>query len=244
MSKDTKPSYPSPDYRPKSSAPAIGSYDSAHTTIGGGVAIFHLATNRVVLCYHTVQKYWFLPKGRRDANEDSGSGAEREGFEESGYRNRLLPLPISTRQPKSHHPSQHHKPSPFVSEPVWTQLLPVTPTVQYILHWYIADTLPPALESELSTAEAEQGGAYQYPPKFDPGITLVDRIALEGKEEYEPVRHEGTGVDEEEALYESRLMSVEEAVKRLGRSVEADVVRRGWEAICRRREMEIGDGGM
>ena len=66
----------------QSSPPVTGNWDGAHTTIGAGVAIFHLATTRVVVCYHSVDKYWFLPKGRRDADEDTGAGAEREGFEE------------------------------------------------------------------------------------------------------------------------------------------------------------------
>ena len=67
---------------PTSDPPIVSNWDSAHLTIGAGVAIFHLASSRVVLCYHSVDKYFFLPKGRRDASEDSGSGAEREGFEE------------------------------------------------------------------------------------------------------------------------------------------------------------------
>ena len=71
------------DY-PQADPPIVGNWDSANTTIGGGVAIFHLASSRVVLCYHSADKYWFLPKGRRDASEDTGSGAEREGFEEVG----------------------------------------------------------------------------------------------------------------------------------------------------------------
>ena len=48
------------------------------------MAIFHIASSRVVVCYHPRDKYWFLPKGRRDANEDSGAGAVREGYEEVG----------------------------------------------------------------------------------------------------------------------------------------------------------------
>ena len=67
---------------PPSSLPIVANFDSSHLLLGAGVAIFHLATARVVLCYHSVDQYWFLPKGRRDASEDSGSGAEREGFEE------------------------------------------------------------------------------------------------------------------------------------------------------------------
>ena len=69
---------------PKADPPLVGNWDSANTTIGAGVAIFHLASGRVVLCYHSTHGYYFLPKGRRDASEDTGSGAEREGFEEVG----------------------------------------------------------------------------------------------------------------------------------------------------------------
>lgn len=76
---------PLPDTaRPSSSRPVAVNYDCSHLTIGAGVAIFHIATSRVVVCRHSVDKYWFLPKGRRDAGEDTGPGAEREGFEEVG----------------------------------------------------------------------------------------------------------------------------------------------------------------
>ena len=67
---------------PSSDAPLVANFQSADCTIGAGVAIFHLASSRVVVCYHSAEKYWFLPKGRRDAGEGSGTGAEREGFEE------------------------------------------------------------------------------------------------------------------------------------------------------------------
>lgn len=115
--------------------------------------------------------------------------------------------------------------------------MPVTRTAQYILFWYIAETVPPDLEKSLSAQEMEQGNAYQYPPKFDLGITLKQRANMEGVT-YQPVKHEDTGVDEEEALYESYLMPIEEAVGRLGRSVQADVIRKGWEAIQLRRQIE------
>ena len=80
--------------------------------------------------------------------------------------------------------------------------------------------------------------AYQYPPKFDTKMTLKERTMRE--EGYEPIRHYNTGVDAEEALYESSLMPVEEAVEKLGRGISADVVRKGWEAILLRHEMEDG----
>ena len=68
--------------KPPSDRPVLANFDSSHLTIAAGVAIFHLASARVVLCWHGGEKYWFLPKGRRDASEDSGAGGEREGFEE------------------------------------------------------------------------------------------------------------------------------------------------------------------
>ncbi|KAL8896564.1 MAG: hypothetical protein Q9207_007651 [Kuettlingeria erythrocarpa] len=241
------------DRRPSSNNPVIANFDSAHLTVAAGVAIFHLATSRVVVCYHSTERYWFLPKGRRDAGEDSGTGAEREGFEEviklpstrlsiikliqlqSGYRNRLLPIPLHHRQPKAHNPSVPA--TPFVTEPVWTQLMPIARSSQYILFWYIAETLPPDAEVQLSQRSRNKDGAYQMPPPFPRDTTLKDRVTLE-QEGYEPVRHPNTGVNEEEALYESYLLPVEEAVHKLRGTVMADVVRKGWEGICARKVVE------
>lgn len=168
--------------------------------------------------------------------------AERLIVQQSGYRNRLLPIPLRHRQPQAHHPS--NPPSPYVTEPLWTQMMPVSRSSQYILFWYIAETLPPDLENTLSQQSKQQeDGAYQIPERFPRNLTLKERVALEG-EGYEPVRHENTGVDEEERLYDSCLLPVEEAVGKLKGTVMADVVRRGWEGICERREMEdaVGSG--
>ena len=65
--------------------PVWRSFDSGHLLLGGGVAIFHLATSRVVVIRHSRENYWFLPKGRRDVGEESAAGAEREGFEEVAF---------------------------------------------------------------------------------------------------------------------------------------------------------------
>ena len=78
--------------------------------------------------------------------------------------------------------------------------------------------------------------AYQYPPRFEANMTLKERVEMD--EGYEPIRHENTGVNAEEALYESYLMPVNEAIEKLGRGVSADVVRKGWEAIQLRQRME------
>ncbi|KAH9873195.1 hypothetical protein J1614_005593 [Plenodomus biglobosus] len=217
---------------PHSFEPLIAQFSGGNFILGGGVAIFHIATGRVVICraHERGSTYYFLPKGRRDAGEESGRGAEREGYEESGYRNRLLPLPTAHRQPQAH-PRVHA--SPLVAEPVWMQMISFK--IQYILYWYIAETLPPALEADLET---EAGAPYKPPPPYPQGLSLRERIKME-PEGYEPLHHEGTGVDEGEKLYVSELVSVEEAVRKLGKdSVLADVVLRGWKGIKDRFAIE------
>jgi hypothetical protein len=107
--------------------------------------------------------------------------------------------------------------------------------VQYVLYWYIAETLPPSLEAELET---EPGEAYRPPPPFPIDLSLRDRVKME-PEGYEPKHHPGTGVDEEEQEYKSYLVPVEEAVKKFGKkSVMADVVLKGWKGIQDRYAME------
>ncbi|KAL8645147.1 MAG: hypothetical protein Q9226_007432 [Calogaya cf. arnoldii] len=220
--------------RPTSNLPVIANFDSAHLTIGAGVAIFHLATSRVVVCYHSKEKYWFLPKGRRDAGENSSTGAEREGFEESGYRNRLLPIPLRHRQPQAH--NSDAAVSAFAIEPVWTQLMPVTRSTQYMLFWYIAETLPAEIDQALSEKSAQANGVYMIPPPYPAAMTLAERIELDKK--LAPVRHENTGVNEDEALYESYLLSIDEAQQKLSGTIMADVVGTGWDAIQTRKELE------
>jgi hypothetical protein len=110
-------------------------------------------------------------------------------------------------------------------------------TYQYLLYWYIAETLPPNLEPLLRSSPGE---AYKAPPPYPQDLTLKERIKQE-PEGYEPVKHEGTGVDEEEQMYQSYLVGVEEAVEKLGRgSVMADVVVKGFKGIQDRFAMEDG----
>lgn len=58
--------------------------------------------------------------------------------------------------------------------------------------------------------------AYQSPPRFPSDMTLAERIALE-PEGYQPIRHANTAVDADEALYESFLLPIDEAVQKLKR---------------------------
>ena len=102
--------------------------------------------------------------------------------------------------------------------------------------------MPPEVERALDGAMAtkatpENPTPYQYPPKFPKELTLAERLELEPKG-YEPVHHSHTGVDAEEALYEAYLLPVGEAVEKLRGSVQEEVVRLGWSAICERWRIE------
>lgn len=117
------------------------------------------------------------------------------------------------------------------------QLVPVSRSAQYVLFWYIAETLPPADEVHLNSVSQSQSNTYQIPPRFPTDMPLAARIAQEPKG-YEPVRHENTGVDAEEALYASYLLPIPEAIEKLRGTIMADVVGKGLKGIEKRREKE------
>jgi len=114
---------------------------------------------------------------------------------------------------------------------------------QYVLFWYIAETVPPDVEASLNksmeeSATAENPTPYQYPPKYPEDLSLESRVEME-EGGYEPVHHKNTAVDSEEALYESYLLPVEEAIYRLRWTpLQHEIVRCGWNAICARYEFE------
>jgi len=126
--------------------------------------------------------------------------------------------------------------SKWVIEPLATRMMPVAREYQYLLFWYAAETLSEEDEKSLNNV-SEQG--FVKPEAFPENMMLKERESLDQREEgvYEPKRHEGTGVDEDEAFYVGMLVGVEEAVRLLG-GTSADVVRRAWEGVCLRRKME------
>jgi hypothetical protein len=70
-------------------------------------------------------------------------------------------------------------------------------------------------------------------------VVQDQRVSPDGEQTvYEPKRHEGTGVNEEEMLYESYLLPIGEALKNLRHSIMEDVVRKGWEAVELRMKIE------
>ena len=117
------------------------------------------------------------------------------------------------------------------------QLVPVGGTSQYVLFWYIAETIPPGAETSVPPRAEGEASPYQQPPPFPVDLTLRQRVQLE-PEGYEPIRHEDTGVGSDEALYASYLLPIPEAIKKLQGSIMADVIQKGWQGIEKRREME------
>ena len=117
------------------------------------------------------------------------------------------------------------------------QLVPVATSSQYVLFWYIAETMPPGAETSLPPTVEGAPSPYQRPVPYPVNLTLAQRVQLE-PEGYEPIRYEDTGVDSEEALYESYLLPIPEAIKKLEGTIMADVVQKGWKGILKRRELE------
>jgi hypothetical protein len=124
----------------------------------------------------------------------------------------------------------------WVIEPLATRMMPVAREYQYLLFWYAAETVPEDGEEALN-AVVSQG--FAKPESIPENMTLKEREKLDMREGgiYEPKRHEGTGVDEDEAFYVGMLVGVDEAMRLLG-GTSADVVRRAWEGVCLRRKME------
>ena len=117
------------------------------------------------------------------------------------------------------------------------QLVPVSSTSQYVLFWYIAETIPPGAETSIAPSAAGEASPYQRPLPYPADLPLAQRVKLE-PEGYEPIRYEDTGVDSEEAQYESYLLPIDEAIKKLRGTIMADVVRKGWNGITERQESE------
>ena len=164
--------------------------------------------------------------------------------------NPALLKPPSSFTLKPNQPLLTVEPSVISVEPIFTELVPLRPNSQYILYWYVAETVPPEVEESLNAmvedrSSADEGLPFFPPPPFDEGMTLEERIKLDVLEDgsmYEPIRHPNTGVDDEEALYESYLLPIEEGAQKVRGTILEHVIRRGWQAICDRHEHEIKVG--
>ncbi|KAJ9637263.1 hypothetical protein H2199_007550 [Coniosporium tulheliwenetii] len=224
-SKDTAPAPP-----PSSSRPVLANYASHHLTIGCGVAIFHVASARVVLCFHSRDRYWFLPKGRRDANEESGRAAEREGMRSGS----AVPLLNRARLDAVDTAVRDDAVYPLL---VCRRDIASGPAAPHNIPYLNTSTFPAAPKPSGFTAAALSSPSphkttLRPTPALPPTLSLRTRIAQEPPG-YEPPKEEGTGVDAEEALYLSFLVPVAEAREKLRGSLMADVVAKGWEGCLR-----------
>lgn len=212
----------------------------------------------MVLLRHPSSPHYFLPKGRKNASESLTTAAVREGYEESGYRCRLVPLPIAHRQPVEEagvDVGRRGIAGRFVIEPVWMEMVPAgrRGEVQYVLFWWVGETVEDGEEGRCEEIVREGGGGWaggmaggfvEPGQAWGEGWTVKGRREMdslgEGKGWREPVCHEGTGVDSDEALYEKFLVPIPEAIRLLQGTAMAEVVRIGWAAFQRREEMEEG----
>lgn len=124
--------------------------------------------------------------------------------------------------------------------------MPAGRGLQYVLCWYAAETLPPSVEHranlvalghEGSEEELARATGFVAPDAWAEGMTITQRIEMEGGG-YEPVKHEGTGVNEEEERYVSELVDIETAMRLLRGTVMERVVGDAWEIISRQRRRE------
>jgi hypothetical protein len=117
----------------------------------------------------------------------------------------------------------------------------VSARTQYLLFWYIAETLPAEVETVISArteTSTTSPSPYREPPLYPSNLRLIDRVRAE-EDDYVPPKHEGTGVDDEELLYRSSLLGINDAIAKLENSVMAAVVKEGWEAVQERIQQEI-----
>lgn len=85
----------------KFSSPAVpnSGWSSQNFMLGAGMVIIQPSTHKIVVVYDTKQKYWFFPRGRKDAGESLEVTAIREAYEESGYQVEFLPLYTPSHAP-------------------------------------------------------------------------------------------------------------------------------------------------
>ena len=75
-------------------------YTSENFIESAGCIPFKLSTRQICLIHHKKRNEWLLAKGRRDIGESREKTAIREVEEETGFKCHLLPVTMTTRQPR------------------------------------------------------------------------------------------------------------------------------------------------
>jgi 8-oxo-dGTP pyrophosphatase MutT (NUDIX family) len=120
-------------------------YPSSDFVESCGAIIFdlsHPSRKRVCLSNTMAENKWILVKGRRNINESREDTAQRELYEETGYRCKLLPVRMPTRATTAHDPPDvvdHSRVHDGLMEPFMFTLrdLPSGNGVK-IIWWFIA----------------------------------------------------------------------------------------------------------
>ncbi|PSN68350.1 hypothetical protein BS50DRAFT_609977 [Corynespora cassiicola Philippines] len=192
----------------QSSPFANARYSSDILHIGAGVAIFHLASERIIMRskkYSNIRLYYFLLKGMRDAGEESEAPV-------------VSPL--------------------LTAEPLWMRLVTIRQkTIQYAAFFYIAETLPPDLDEEPLESHAGRP-LFKAPPPYPDDLFLRDRVKMEPEGyEPKHHQNTGVN-DEEQSYqsYLVPISRAVELLGK--DDVRSHVILRGWEAIKARYTME------
>jgi len=182
-------------------------HSSAFLT-GAGAVIFHRKSKRVVLVIDEREEArslgWFLPKGRKDVGESLEHAACREGEEESGYPNHLLPVPVATRAPKKALDRN------FLStEPIYMHNWAISPRKGfpsgglYTVFWYVCEVTDEDLDIVEATKKLKDTG-------LDSEIQSAES---KGK----------VFMDYHELQYRAELFEYDEAIKLINHSADAMV---------------------
>ncbi|KAF5375430.1 hypothetical protein D9615_007919 [Tricholomella constricta] len=115
---------------------------SENFMFGAGMVIIQPSSHKIVVIYDTRDKYWFLPRGRKDMGESLEATAIREAYEESGYQAEFFPLYTPSHAPAPPNDrSIYERPN---TEPFYITLTSWSPGRgnrksggEYLTSWYI-----------------------------------------------------------------------------------------------------------
>jgi 8-oxo-dGTP pyrophosphatase MutT (NUDIX family) len=105
-------SFPFLSFHPKAQIMATSKspptlYPSSTFLESAGTVLIKQSTRQICLVYYKKRNAWLLPKGRRNIGEDRAKAAVRETEEETGYKCRLLPVTMTTSQPRAGFKDSH-----------------------------------------------------------------------------------------------------------------------------------------
>ncbi|PBK69360.1 hypothetical protein ARMSODRAFT_1018785 [Armillaria solidipes] len=149
ISLSTPPPPPPPRVFSKWSSAEIpdSGWASSDFMVGSGMVIIQPSSHKIVVCYDSLRKTYFLPKGRKDIGESLEEAAVREAYEESGYKAQHFPLYKVTRAPAPpENPGARRSPN---TEPAYISVRSWSTKKndnggEYLTFWYVGQIGPDA----------------------------------------------------------------------------------------------------